>query len=574
MATPSITNETENDASPNVKGVQTVEQRNQQIARSTLVVMIAFGVAKIISLGQTVIIASVFGVGTEWDTFVTANRIPELIFTLIAGGALAHAFIPIFSGYLARDERDEAWRIASHVINTIFTATAIVSIVVFIASPWLVANVVAPGFDSAGRAQTVELMRILLVSTMIFSVSGIVMGILQSHNHFLLPALAPIMFDVGILIGVIFLLKPLGVHGIALGAVLGAAMHFGIQIPGLIRFKARWIPELGLRDPILWKVIRLMLPRIAGLGVFSINFVVMNNIASRLGVGSVSALDWGWRLMQIPQTLIGTAMGTVIFPTLAALSEVGDQDGKRDAMSGALRFILIASIPSAVGLIFVGRPVISLLERGAFDASASALVYSTLQFFALGLIVHSALEVVARSFYADKDTLTPLWAALGGATINLVLSFLLSNVARVESNLFFNRIAAPIIPGISPDFGNVGGLALANSLGVMFEVGFLLVILRKRWHGVNDNVLASTVLKTTVASLIMALAIVLINSLWSIIGFDDGGLLLTIVQIGVETGVGVVVFVVAALLLRMNELNMLFQMIRRKKAPKAILQGS
>lgn len=574
MATPSVTNETENDVVPNVKGVQTVEQRNQQIARSTLVVMIAFGVAKIISLGQTVIIASVFGVGTEWDTFVTANRIPELIFTLIAGGALAHAFIPIFSGYLARDERDEAWRIASHVINTIFTATAIVSIVVFIASPWLVANVVAPGFDSAGRAQTVELMRILLVSTMIFSVSGIVMGILQSHNHFLLPALAPIMFDVGILIGVIFLLKPLGVHGIALGAVLGAAMHFGIQIPGLIRFKARWIPELGLRDPILWKVIRLMLPRIAGLGVFSINFVVMNNIASRLGVGSVSALDWGWRLMQIPQTLIGTAMGTVIFPTLAALSEVGDQDGKRDAMSGALRFILIASIPSAVGLIFVGRPVISLLERGAFDASASALVYSTLQFFALGLIVHSALEVVARSFYADKDTLTPLWAALGGATINLVLSFLLSNVARVESNLFFNRIAAPIIPGISPDFGNVGGLALANSLGVMFEVGFLLVILRKRWHGVNDNVLASTVLKTTVASLIMALAIVLINSMWSIIGFDDGGLLLTIVQIGVETGVGVVVFVVAALLLRMNELNMLFQMIRRKKAPKAILQGS
>ena len=574
MATPTLTDETDQDASPNVAGVQSVEQRNQQIARSTLIVMIAFGVAKVISLGQTVIIASVFGVGTEWDTFVTANRIPELIFTLIAGGALAHAFIPIFSGYIARDERDEAWRIASHVINTIFATTALVSLIVFFSSPWLVANVVAPGFDAAGRSQTVELMRILLISTMIFSVSGIVMGILQSHNHFLLPALAPIMFDVGILFGVIFLLKPLGVHGIALGAVLGAAMHLGIQVPGLIRFRARWTPELGLRDPILWKVIRLMLPRIAGLGVFSINFVVMNNIASRLGVGSVSALDWGWRLMQIPQTLIGTAMGTVIFPTLAALSEVGDQDGKRDAMSGALRFILIASIPSAVGLIFVGRPVISLLERGAFDASASALVYSTLQFFALGLIVHSALEVVARSFYADKDTLTPLWAALGGATINLVLSFFLSNVTRVEASLFFNRIAAPIIPGLSPDVGNVGGLALANSLGVMFEVGFLLVILRRRWEGVHDNALASTVLKTTIASLIMALAIILINTAWALIGLEDSGLMLTVLQIGVETGVGIIVFVVAAYLLRMDELKLVVQMIRRKKAPQTILQTS
>jgi putative peptidoglycan lipid II flippase len=225
------------------------------------------------------------------------------------------------------------------------------------------------------------------------------------------------MFDVGILFGVIFLMpiETIGVRGVAIGAVLGAVMHFGIQVPGLIRFKARWKPQLGLHNPVLWRVIRLMLPRIGGLGVFQLNFLVMNNVASRLGVGSVSALDWGWRLMQIPQTLIGTAMGIVIFPTLAALSELGDENGKRNAMSGALRFILIASIPSAVALIFVGRPVINLLERGAFDASASALVYSTLRFFALGLIVHSALEVVARSFYADKDTLTPLWAALGGA---------------------------------------------------------------------------------------------------------------------------------------------------------------
>jgi putative peptidoglycan lipid II flippase len=541
-------------------------QRNRQLARSTLVVILAFGTAKVISLAQTFIIASAFGVGAEWDAFVTANRIPELIFTLIAGGALSHAFIPIFSSYLARDERDGAWTLASHVINTIFSLTTVVSIIVFFTAPWLVANVVAPGFDPGERAQTVELMRLLLLSTMIFSVSGIVMGILQSHNHFLLPALAPIMFDLGILFGVIFLMGPFGVHGIAIGAVMGAALHLGIQVPGLIRFKASWKAALGWQNPMLWKVIRLMLPRVAGLGVFSLNFVIMNNIASRLGTGSVAALDWGWRLMQIPQTLIGTAMGTVIFPTLAAFSEIGDQDGKRDYMSGALRFILITSIPAGVGLIFIGQPLISLLERGAFDASASALVYSTLQFFALGLIVHSALEVVARSFYADKDTLTPLWAALGGAGINLVGSFVLSNVAAAEvfaiqtTMLEMSNIALSTEVNFMRAEGFVGGLALANSLGVMFEVGFLLVILRRRWRGVNDNALARTIIKTTAASLLMAGAIVLTSTLWGTV-IGPTGFIGTAAQVGVETAVGGTVFFVAAWLMGMEELGMLWKML-------------
>jgi putative peptidoglycan lipid II flippase len=169
-------------------------------------------------------------------------------------------------------------------------------------------------------------------------------------------------------------------------------------------------------------------------------------------------------------------------------------------MSGALRFILIATIPSAVGLIVVGRPLISLLERGAFDASASDLVYSTLRFFALGLIVHSTLEVVARSFYADKDTLTPLWAALGGAAINLVLAVVLSDIIGVS------------------------GLALANSCGVAFEVIVLLWMLRRRWHGINESLLGRTVVKTLAASLVMALAIVLVDAAWNAVGLAGRGL--------------------------------------------------
>ncbi len=542
-------------------------QNNRQLARSTIVVVIAFAVAKIVSLGQTFIIAKVFGVGAEWAAYVTANRIPELIFTLIAGGALAHAFIPIFTGFLARGETDQAWRTASHVINSIFVITLLVSIIVFFLAPALVANVVAPGFDETVRAQTVELMRILLISTVVFSVSGIMMGILQSHNNFLLPALAPILFDVGILLGVIFLMPPFGVRGIAFGAVFGSFLHLGVQIPGLWRVKARWTLETGFRDPVLWRVIRLMLPRVAGLGVISVNFLVMTNIASRLGTAPVAALDWGWRLMQIPETLIGTAIGTVIFPTLAALSEMGDEKGKRDAMTGALRVILICSIPAAIGIILIGRPLISLLERGAFDASASQLVYTALSFFSLGIVVHSALEVVARSFYADKDTLTPLWAALGGTTINCLLAITLSGVTRVEANFFVNAAARLPALGLTPDVGNVGGLALANSMGVLFEVLVLLALLRRRWHGANESQLGATLLKTLVASLLMAVSILILSTLLNALGLTGRGLPFTLAQIGLETGIGGLVFVGAAYLLKLPELQMVLNgLLRRGKS--------
>ena len=542
----------------------TLRQRNRRIARSTLTVMLAFAAAKLISLLQTLIIAQVFGVGSELDAYVAANRIPELIVILISGGALTHAFIPIFGGFLAKDENETAWKLASHLINTIFSLALVLSAAVFLLAPWLVQNIVAPGFDSQTAQNTVAMMRILLLSTIIFSVSGIFSGILNSHQHFLLPALAPIMFDIGILIGVLFLLPSFGVHGIAWGAVLGAAMHFSIQVPGLFRYKMRWTLDLGLRDPQLWRVIRLMLPRIGGLGVFSLNFLVMNNIASRLGVGSVSALDWGWRLMQIPQTLIGTAMGIVIFPTLAALSEVDDLDGKRGAMSGALRFILISSIPSGIALIVLGRPLISLLERGAFDSSASALVYSTLSMFTLGLIVHSALEVIARSFYADKDTLTPLFAALGGALINFTFAIIFSEVALVDGATFLNAVveSSPYFV-LQREIGNVSGLALANSLGVMFEVLTLLVILRRRWQGVQENALARTLLKTLIASLIMAAVIIAVDMIWTGV-MADGGLLTTLTRLALESVLGLIVFLIVAFLLKMQELSEFLAIIKRQ----------
>ncbi len=534
----------------------------RSMARNTLILIVAFTVSKAISLAQTVIIADVFGVGDEWDAFVTANRIPEQIVLLIGGGALSYAFIPVFSGLLARGDRERAWRLASEVLNTVFTVTLTLSVLGFFFAPWLVAHVAAPGFDAAKAAQTATLMRILLLSTLIFSISGLFQGILHSHNHFLLPALAPILFDVGILFGVAFLIKPLGVYGIAWGAVIGALMHMGIQIPGLLHYRMRWQPVLGWRDPTLRRVIVLMMPRVAGLGVVGFNALVLNNIASRMGSGAVSAFDWGYRLMNIPETLIGSAMGFVVFPTLAAFSELGDVARKRGAMAGALRFILIATIPAAVGLVLIGHPLISLLERGAFDARDSVLVYGTLQFFAFGLIFQSLHEVIARSFYADKDTFTPLWTALVAAAVNVLIvgGVYLGWRARYGDA---EQVRAGVL--------GIGGLALGYSATFFVELTLLAVILRKRWGGLEERELAETALRTLAASLVMSAAVLATDAALGAAGFHDAGTLRTIARVLTLAGVGGLAFVVAGVALGLREIRALPTLLLRRERERPAL---
>ncbi|MEL6403914.1 MAG: murein biosynthesis integral membrane protein MurJ [Chloroflexota bacterium] len=540
------------DTTPPPDDSEEKQKRMNNIARSTLMLMALFAIAKAISLGQTVIIAQFFGLGPEWDAYVTANRVPATIVDLISGGALGFAFIPVFSGFLARGDKVDGYRLASRLVNVVFTVALIISAVVYMFTPWLVANVIAPGFVENPQTfeQTVVMMRMLLLGTIIFSVSGIFSSILHSHNQFLLPAVAPIMYDLGILFGVVFLLEPFGVYGVAIGTVLGALGHLLIQVPGLIRNGAKWFPEFGIRDPMLWEVFRLMLPRVIGLFVFQFNFIFMTNIASRLGEGSVSAFDWGWRLMQIPQTLIGTAMGIVIFPTLAALSEVKDDFGKRNALSGALKFILILSLPSALGLILVGQPLLSLLERGAFDASATQLVYTTLSAFTLGIIVYSMLEVLARSFYADRDTWTPLYASLAGAAINVILALWLTGILTNES----------------PPTENVMWLALSNSLGIAFQVLVLIVLRRRRWNGFNEKSILITTGKTIVASIVMGFAVVAVAEVFAMLGLQDR-LLYTIAQLSVQVAVGGAVFLISTLLLGMDEVkDMIRLLLRRNKA--------
>jgi putative peptidoglycan lipid II flippase len=502
--------------------------RERHILRNTLLVGAFFAMAAAAGLARNVVIARQFGIGAELDAYYAAFKLPDLLFTVVAGGALATAFIPVFATFLAEGDRQGAWRLTSAITNLVTLAVAGLALLAALAAPWLVRVLIAPGFDMAQQAETVDLMRLVLVSTLLFGVSAVQSSALHGFKHFLLPALAPVVYPLGVMVGALWLAPMWGARGLAAGAILGAALHLAVKVPGLIHYGLRWWPALDLNRPAVRRVLILMGPRVLDLGVFHLTLLATTNLASRLGPGSVSALEWGWDAMQLPETVIGTAFGLVAFPTLAELAARRDLAGLRHTLGQTLRLVLALTMPAAAGLVLLGQPLLQLLyQRGAFDAAATQAVYSALRFYALGLVGHACLELVARSFFAQQDTVTPLLIAAASAAANILLGVLLMGV-----------------------LGHAG-LALANSLAVSAEVLVLLLILRRRLGSVEGRQTLRALGRVLVSTLFMGLVI--------------GGVLAVGQRAGagalemVATGglVGLVSYVAAGLLLGVDELRRL-----------------
>lgn len=510
----------------------------RRLVRSLLTVMTGFMLTKGVSLLQTIIIAERFGAGSEYDTFVQGSTLPDYLVRLMGGGALGVAFIPVFSALLNKEETSRAWVLASQVFNTLMLVAMSLSVLVMLTAPLLVKSIIAPGMNAADQQQTAEIMRILSVATIIFSLSGLISGVLHGHNHFLLPVLAPVFQDLGLLFGVIFFLDPFGIHGLAWGMLLGAVLHFGIQVPGLFLFKFRWYPQLGWKDPQLRHVLALMLPRMLIGVAFLINLIVINNINSRLGEGAASAFSWGIRFMDIPQALIGTATGIVIFPTLSALSALGKVEERRAAFSGALRFILFATIPSTAGLILVSYPALRLL----FNEWDSAIIFTAIQLLSLAIIVQSLHEVLTRAFYAQQDTLRPLIFSAVATVITVTTVIILYQIYRAAEPPLWSPLA-------------VGGPAFGYVLIFLVEVTLLARTLQKRWGDIALPDLMQTALKTLLATAVMVVAVLLVDVLLDSAGFGTYTIRNIIIQLLVKVSVGMTAFLTAAWLTRIQELR-------------------
>lgn len=510
------------------------EARRVRLARAATVVMVAFFVSRILGLTREMIIGNQFGTSRELDAYLAAFRVPDLIFQLIAGGALGSAFIPTFTSYLARSDEQQAWRLASSVLNIVALVLTASAVLAAVLAPQLVSRVIVPGFSPGEQALTVRLMRLMLVSSIIFGISGIVMGILNSFQHFLLPALAPAIYNLSIIGGAVFLAPVVGIYGLALGVVAGSFLHLLIQLPALLGKGLAYQPILDITHPGVREVARLMLPRMLGLGTVQVNFVVNTILASGLAEGSLAALNYAWMLMLLPQGIFAMAIATAAFPTFSELAARDELADLRESLSETLRIVLYLTIPASMGLVLLREPLIALLlERGRFDPSSTQAVAWALQFYALGLLGHSALEIVTRAFYALHDTRTPVLIGAGAVTLNIILSLLL---------------VGPLLHG---------GLALANSVATIVETVVLLSILRRRLGGVGGRGFLRSLAKTTLASIVMALGIHWLN------GATRGMEIL--IRGGVPLVLGAGVYLATSLMLRSEELATVREIVHRRR---------
>ncbi len=470
-------------------------------AKSALIIAFFFSVDKVLAFARQLIFTNQFGLSYQLDVFNAANNIPDLLSALISGGALGVALIPVLSDYMQKSGRSSAWELFARILNLAFIVTAALAILIALMAPWLISNVIAPGFPAEQKALSVQLMRLDLIAILVFSISGLAMAGLQANQHFILPALAPALYNIGQIFGGLVLSPEngyriagitlphfnLGVHGLVYGVIIGAVLHLLIQVPGLIRYGFRWQPIVGLRTPGVKQVLVLLGPRVLTMLFIQIYFIARDNLASGLGEGSITALNLGWFIMQVPETLLGSAIAIALLPSISEIFARGDREKFRDTVNGAVRVLLALTIPAAV-LLGVGlRP---LLARAfpAFDVGqVDQLVWITRLYLA-GLIGHALLEIASRAFYAQQNAMIPLYAAGFSSVAFIILAIALTSLM------------------------GAGGIALAGSIAFTGEALILLGLLGRRFQGSTAN---SNTLRRVGSATLASAAFVYVVIHWS-----------------------------------------------------------
>ena len=460
--------------------------------------MAAFVLSNATGLVRQILVSQAFGTQADIDAFNAAAQLPETLFVLVAGGALSSAFIPTISGFLTRDDRAGAWRLTSAVLNLISLILAALSLLAVFFAPPIVHHLLAPSFDPVQQALTVSLLRVLLLSPIVFGISGLLMGVLNAHQHFLLPALAPTLNWLGWIVGVVVFAPVWGIHGLAWGAVLGACLHLGVQIPALRKLSPEYTFTLGLDVPAVREVARLMGPRLIGVAVVQLNFWVNVILASGQPEGSLTAIKIAFAVMTMPQVVVAQAIAIAALPTFSALVSRGELSEMRTSLGSTLRGVVLLSLPATLGLILLRRPLVVLLfERGEFDERSTQLVAWALLWYTLGLVSHSVVEIVARAFYALHDTKTPVFIGSAAMALNVVFS--------IAFAAWFKRV------GWLPH----GGLALGNTLATTLEMIGLLAIMRRRLNGLGGRRALPGVAKALAATAAMSVGLLIwLNLSW------------------------------------------------------------
>lgn len=505
----------------------------RQVMQAATIVAVAYALSRFMGLGREIVLSYYFGASTlEVIAYTYANKIPDFIFNVTVGGALASAFIPTFTAYFVRDDERGAWRLFGAIINLVLIITVVLSGLAAVFAPQIVASFITasdlekyPGLFTL----TITMMRIMLLTPIIFGVSGVFMAALNARQHFLAPALAASMYNLGIILGmIVFAPNPMG---LAWGTVLGAAGHLVVQLPALRGRQARYTAVLSLQDAGVRQVLRLMGPRVLGLSFSYLNPIVTAYLARPLIAASIVALERAFRITLMPYSILGQAIGVAAFPTLSTLAAAEKWGEMRRIIAASLRSILFLGTPIALVLMILRRPLVQILfERGEFSPQDTEAVSWALLFYGAALLALAAIEVIARSFYAMGDTKTPVIAGM------LQLPFM----AILGS--FFAYVIFPLW-GQLP----LGGIALGYTISNVVEVVVLLWLLRKRIGGLNGYELLDASWRIGTAAFFMA--VVMLALLWLL------GETAALLQLTVAAALGGLVYGLACYLLKIEELE-------------------
>lgn len=444
-------------------------------------------ISRILGFIRDMVIAATFGAGSFADAFYVAFRIPNLLRNLLGEGALGTSFIPVFNEYMVRDE-EEAWKIAGIVFSILSLILGCVVLLGITFAP-LIVRVIAPGFayDPEKFALTVSLARIMFPFLFVISLAALSTAVLNSKQSFFIPAAAPAMLSIGEVLSIFFIVPFMGgsIKGLAIGVVLGGLGQFIVQLPLLVKFwpKGKKYFKLLFSNPGLKKIGRLMLPAALGVGVYQIGIFVDTICASFLVQGSPSALYYANRLMQLPLAIFATSIATASLPRMSAFAAKKDMRGLLDTLSSGLKMMFFLIVPSAVGLIFLGKPIITVLfQRGKFDQFATDLTYWALLFYSMGLFSYAGVKVVASAFYSLQDTRTPFQISIIAILLNVNLNFILMRYMGIGGLALATAISSSVnlcflFSALGKKIGGLGGLKLSGSLwrsGVIgTAVGFI-----------------------------------------------------------------------------------------------------
>ena len=519
------------------------------IAQASLVMIGTLIASRILGwLRSSVIGAQFAGDPRELDAFWAAFRIPDTIFNLLVAGALAAAFIPVFSSYLAKEREQEAWRVASSVMNAMLLALIGLSAVMWVAAPFLVPLMV-PEYDARQLELTTELTRVMLLSPIFMGLSSLFTGVLNSYRQFLSGATAPLVYNAVIILFALFAAPFLGIHALAYGVIVGAAMMWLVQVPELTFRRTRYTLSLDLTHPGVREIATLAGPRTLAIAVVQIVLFVDLNLASRMAAGSYTALYYAFQLTMLPLGVFSIAISAAVFPALSRYASLGQPARMRDVLEQAVRWIIFLTLPTIIVMIVLRRPIVHLLfQYGEFGEQMRELTALAFLFYSLGLVGHALVQILARAYYATKDAKTPLVLTVVSVVVNVALSI-----------------------ALAPRLG-INGLALANSIATLAEAALLLIVLapRARLRVVGLGV---STMRHLAASLTMGVAMfvfIRVTNLPLDLALDPPKLLL-LLQTAVAVAFGGVVYVVASTLFRVTELAEIraFVRARRSLAPKA-----